>query len=78
MKVDVIVKYSTFRKYLEDKSFDAVEVPEGATARDLVPLIELPEYYFNQVTINDYEKPPDTVLTDGDRVGIWPPRIGGG
>jgi molybdopterin converting factor small subunit len=40
--------------------------------------IEVPEYYFNQVTINDSNKELNTVLSDGDLVLIWPPRIGGG
>ena len=76
--IRVVVKYSSYRKYLEDKDLGELTVLEGTTVRDLVKKIDVPEYYFNQVTINDYNKMPDTVLSGGDVVLIWPPRIGGG
>lgn len=78
MKVSVIVKYSSYRKYLKDKNFGTVSTEEGLTAREVIEQLDVPEYYLNQITINGREQSPNTVLADGNIIVIWPPRIGGG
>jgi len=78
MKVKVTVKYSHYRKYLNDQNHACVTVKEGATIKDLVEDLGVPEYYLHRVTINDQKKELNTPLSDGDRVTIWPPMIGGG
>ncbi len=78
MKVTVVIKYSAFRKQLKDKVFEGIVVKEGDTIQDAIDTIDMPEYYLNRVTIDNYEKPMDTPLTDGITITVWPPRIGGG
>lgn len=42
--IRVVVKYSSYRKYLEDKDLGELTVLEGTTVRDLVKKIDVPEY----------------------------------
>jgi molybdopterin converting factor small subunit len=78
MEVKVTVKYSHYRKYLDDQAFPSVTLAGGATVKDLVEELGVPGYYLKEVTVNGEVKELDTVLSDGDTVVIWPPRIGGG
>jgi molybdopterin converting factor small subunit len=78
MEVTVILKYSHYRKYLNDQNHGCVTVKEGATVKDLVEQLGVPQYYLHHVTINDQIKDLSAPLSDGVRVIIWPPMIGGG
>jgi len=78
MVIKVIVKYSYYRKYLDDRDYPSVTLKGGATVKDLVEELQVPGYYLKEVTVNGEVKELDTVLSDGDTVIIWPPRIGGG
>ena len=76
--IRVVVKYSSYRKYLEDKDSGRAYGRRRHNRSGPGEKDRRARYYFNQVTINDYNKMPDTVLSGGDVVLIWPPRIGGG
>ncbi len=54
-----------------------VELPDGATAADLVPALQLPEKLVRSVFINNAAAGLDTVLRDGDRINLFPPVSGG-
>lgn len=54
-----------------------VEVAEGAVAADLAPALNLPPGLLRSVFINNAAATPNTVLHDGDQVGLFPPVVGG-
>lgn len=54
-----------------------VELPEGATVVALVPLLHLPEKLVRNVFVNNAAGQLDSVLRDGDQVGLFPPVVGG-
>lgn len=54
-----------------------VELPEGALAVDLAPVLNLPAELLRSVFINNAAASPDTTLHDGDQVGLFPPVVGG-
>ena len=54
-----------------------VELPEGATVADLAPVLDLPPELVRSVFINNEAKDVQTVLREGDQVGLFPPVVGG-
>jgi molybdopterin converting factor small subunit len=78
MEVHVTVKYSHYRKYLNDQTHGGVTVKEGATVKDLVEELGVPGYYLHHVTVNGELKELTALLSEGDAVVIWPPLLGGG
>ncbi len=54
-----------------------VELPDGATVAALAPLLNLPEKLVRSAFVNDEAMDLDAVLHDGDRIGIFPPVVGG-
>ena len=78
MKISVIVKYSSFRRQLKDKDFGEIISDEGITARELLDTLDIPEYYLNKITLNGVSQNMDAMLSDGDKIVVWPPRIGAG
>ncbi len=53
------------------------EYPEGATVRDVIVELGIPVDDVRIIFINGRGKELDAVLTDGDRLGLFPP-VGGG
>ena len=54
-----------------------VELPDGATVRDLVRHLDLPEDQVKIIFVNALFRQMDHVLADGDELGIFP-AVGGG
>lgn len=55
-----------------------VELPEGATVADLSPALNLPPELVRSAFINNEAAAPlTTVLKDGDKIGLFPPVVGG-
>jgi len=54
-----------------------VQLPEGAVAADLAPVLSLPAGLLKSVFINNAAATPDTPLCEGDQVGLFPPVVGG-
>jgi molybdopterin converting factor small subunit len=54
-----------------------VDLQDGASVRDLVRHLQLPEDQVRIVFVNATFQVLDHVLADGDEVGIFPP-VGGG
>jgi molybdopterin converting factor small subunit len=79
--VKVYVKlYSLLRKHHPgpDRSQPfAVELPTGATIAAIAPALNLPAPLVRSVFVNSEAVELDTVLNDGDLIGIFPPVVGG-
>ncbi len=71
--------YATLRRYAPSASEGvlAVDAPEGATAADVIAKLKLDPNEVHILMVNGVISPPERVLADGDRLGLFPP-IGGG
>lgn len=58
-------------------SADRYPIEEKTTVRDVVEALKIPERQAKLIFVNGEKKPLDTLLKDGDRLGIFPP-VGGG
>jgi molybdopterin synthase sulfur carrier subunit len=54
-----------------------IELPDGASVRDLIQTVGLPQDEVKIVFVNALFREPAHRLADGDEVGIFPP-VGGG
>jgi molybdopterin converting factor small subunit len=54
-----------------------VELPSGAVVTDLGPALNLPAKLVRNAFVNNQTARPETVLNDGDQVGLFPPVVGG-
>jgi molybdopterin converting factor small subunit len=54
-----------------------VELPEGAVVADLVPALKLPTNIVRSAFVNNEVAQLQTVLQNGDTVGLFPPVVGG-
>ena len=78
MEVKVTVKYSFYRKYLNDKEWAGVTLDEGTTLDELIEKLEIDRRFVREFTVNGFKKEPDTVLSHGVEVVVWPILPGGG
>ena len=79
MNIDFYL-YASLAKYLPDEARSkgiTVSAPAGSTVRDLLQLFEVPEAEVKLVFINGVRKDLNAVLSENDRVGMFPP-VGGG
>ena len=79
MKVDVAL-YATLSRYLPPGSVQrkaAIAVRDGATAREIMLQLRIPQEYPNILQVNGQQANPDTVLKEGDTLAIFPPLAGG-
>ncbi|HET9910330.1 MAG TPA: MoaD/ThiS family protein [Anaerolineales bacterium] len=54
-----------------------VELPEGSVVQDLIDLLKIPAEETHIVFVNNIIEEHDSLLNDGDVVGMFPP-VGGG
>ncbi len=54
-----------------------VELPEGAVVADLVPALKLPTNIVRSAFVNNEVAQLQTVLQNGDTIGLFPPVVGG-
>jgi molybdopterin converting factor small subunit len=64
------------------KSYDPktgleLEMPEGATCRDIATVLDLPAGRAGMFSIDGILKKPDDPLADGDEVNVFMPLAGG-
>lgn len=79
MKVDVYL-YATLSQYLPADASDrgtTLDVGEKACIRDVVHRLEIPEKSIKLIFVNGVHAWMDSLLAEGDRVGMFPP-VGGG
>ena len=68
--------FATLSKFTPTAS-DHYPVTSGMTAGELANHLNLPANQVKLIFINGRKRPSDTVLKEGDRIGIFPP-VGGG
>jgi sulfur carrier protein ThiS len=73
-----VIASGYLKKYTQsDSSVASIEIKEGATIRDLVTLLELPEEESFIIAINGQLVPFGHTLQPDDQVRIIPPVSGG-
>ena len=77
MQVQVIISGYLKRFTHSDSSIATIEIDEGATVRDLVTLLELPEEESFIIAIDGQLVPFNHVLQPEDQIRIIPPASGG-
>ncbi len=68
--------FATIAKYLPP-SPERFAVEEGTTVNDVVSNLNIPENEVKLIFINGRQQQGDYTLSNGDRLGIFPP-VGGG
>lgn len=79
MRVELRV-FSGLEKFLPHKRFGeplGVELPGGATLRDLLQQTGIPEDQVFTILVDGRHQSLDYVLNEGERVSLFPP-VGGG
>ena len=82
MEVEVKL-YAVLRRYRPDTVGGAKHhpfvftLPAGATISTLTELLKIPEDLVTAAALNDDAVDVDTLLLDGDKVGLFPPSAGG-
>ena len=79
MNIDLYL-YASLTKYLPADATArhvTVSVPAGATPGQLAQQFGVPEEEVKLVFVNGVRRDLDAALSDGDRVGLFPP-VGGG
>ena len=77
MRISIDLKlFATLHKFTPQAS-DAHVVEAGTSVRTLVQQLGIPELKAKLIFINNIKVTLDSVLKDGDRLGIFPP-VGGG
>jgi molybdopterin synthase sulfur carrier subunit len=71
--------YATLRRFAPNAEGGAlfVDMPEGATAADLIATAKVDAGEVHILMVNGKNSPPDLILAEGDRIGLFP-AIGGG
>ncbi len=77
--MEVIVRlFATLRDLLpENKKMETIEIKTGSTVNDVAKYYNISPEASLIIKVNGRHAARDTVLEDGDRVGIFPP-VGGG
>ena len=68
--------FATLRSYIPPQA-DHFAIAPGTTVADVIRDLNIPEKDAKLIFINSVRKDRDTLLKDGDRLGIFPP-VGGG
>ena len=77
MTISIEIKlFATLQKFAPQAS-DAHVLEAGTSVRTLVRQLGIPEIKAKLIFINGIKATLDSVLKDGDRLGIFPP-VGGG
>jgi molybdopterin converting factor small subunit len=71
--------YGGLERYVPVSFGEAMEVElrEGATARDLLAVLGVPEKEVFSILVNGRHRTPPDPLAAGDRVALFPPVAGG-
>ena len=68
--------FATLQKFVPENA-GVFPITPGSTVRDVLEQINAPVEKAKLIFVNGLKKDLDTVLKDGDRVGVFPP-VGGG
>jgi sulfur-carrier protein len=79
MKIEVAL-YATLAKYLPPDAQNrkaSIEVRDGATVREVMNQLGIPQDFPNILLVNGRQAPEDAILKDGETLSIFPPLAGG-
>ena len=79
MEIEVYL-YASLARYLPETAAGRsvrLSCAPGQTAEDIADQLQLPKKQIKLVFVNGVRKPLQTPLSDGDRLGLFPP-VGGG
>jgi molybdopterin converting factor small subunit len=79
MKIQVAL-YATLSQYLPPGAQNrkaAIEIRDGATVRDLLDQLGIPQDLPNILLVNGRQSSEETALKDGEVVSVFPPLAGG-
>ncbi len=79
MRIEVNL-YATLKRYMEnghDGKPSVLEISEGTRVKDVIQKLKIPSDSVKLIFINGVHAKRDTILKDGDRLGLFPP-VGGG
>lgn len=80
MKEIQITLYATLRKYHPEKESSLpfhLQIEDQDTIKDLLKRLRIPPKESKQVFVNNRRKEEEYLLSEGDRVAIFPPIAGG-
>jgi molybdopterin converting factor small subunit len=77
VRVKLFATLCAYRPGLKMGEAFAVELPEGATVRDLLRHTSVPASEVKIIFVNGLIRDLDQVLAGGDELGLFPP-VGGG
>ena len=79
MQVEIAL-YATLSKYLPPGAEQwkaVIAARDGATAREIMLQLGIPQEYPNVLLVNGKQANSDTVLKDSETLAIFPPLAGG-
>ncbi len=79
MKIEVNL-YATLTRYLKSKTggkSSVIDIEGGTCVKDIIQKLKIPVDSVKLIFINGVHAKIDTILKDGDRLGLFPP-VGGG
>ncbi len=79
MKIEVNL-YATLKRYMKNETggkSSAIDVEDGTCVKDIIQKLKIPVDSVKLIFINGVHAKRDTILKDGDRLGLFPP-VGGG
>ncbi len=79
MKIEVNL-YATLKRYTKKESesnSSAIDVEDGICVKDVIRKLQIQDDLVKLIFINGVHAKRDTILKDGDRLGLFPP-VGGG
>ncbi len=79
MKIEVNL-YATLKRYMKNQTggkSSAIDVEDGTCVKDMIQKLKIPADSVKLIFINGVHAKRDTILKDGDRLGLFPP-VGGG
>ena len=79
MKIEVNL-YATLKKYMKNETggkLSVIALEDGTCVKDVIQKLKVPADSVKLIFINGVHAKRDTILKDGDRLGLFPP-VGGG
>ena len=79
MKIEVNL-FATFKRYIKNETGanpSVMDLEGGVCVKDIIQKLKIPADSVKLIFINGVHAKVDTILKDGDRLGLFPP-VGGG